>query len=508
MISQERLAAKSQELHKIADELVALALDGAEQKTPIHEVESQAFKTLLRAGYATVQLLVDLQGDGDVGEERQLPDGKVVARSRELHARPYVSIFGELAIQRYVYAQREGQSIEFAAVDARLALPESKFSYLLQDWDQDLAMEEPFGQVNRTMQKILGLKQHVDSLERMNREMARDVEAFHASEQPPAAEEEGQLLVQTADGKGVPMRRPADKPAIQDHQRRRGPKPDRKKMATVGAVYSVDPFVRSPEEVVEALFRNPQEDCGRDDSKRRRPRPCHKRMRAMLNHVDAEGNEIEGRAAIFGWMSDEVAQRHAGDQQPIVCVMDGEEALWNMRDAFQEEVSLVDVLDLLHVTPRLWDAASLFYSRESRAAEEFVRERVLRILRGEVRTVIRGLRRMGAQKLAGKKRARLETICQYFAKNRERMRYDEYLASGYPIASGVIEGACRHVVKDRLERTGMNWTPSGAQAMLDLRCIYLSHTWDEFVAHRIERETQRLYPYRHALDPLPWSVAA
>lgn len=179
-----------------------------------------------------------------------------------------------------------------------------------------------------------------------------------------------------------------------------------------------------------------------------------------------------------------------------------------MRDVFQADVPMVDVLDLLHVTPRLWDAAALFYPRGSREAKKFVRERVLRILQGEVQAVVRGLRRMGTQRLSGKKRADLEKICNYFEKNRERMRYDEYLAAGYPIASGVIEGACRHIVKDRLERTGMNWVVAGAQAMLDLRCIFLCDKWDEFIAYRIEKETERLYPYRDTLEPTPWSVAA
>lgn len=506
MISNELIAAKRQELLQIVDQLLQCVSEGVEQQTPIHEVESQTFETLLKAGRATLQLLIDLQDDGDVGEEHQLPDGKTLQRSPEPHARPYVSIFGELEIERYVYAQREGQKIEFAAVDARLALPESKFSYLLQDWDQDFAMEQPFGKVKRTVEKILGLDQHVDSLERMNRQMAEHVEDFYGAQSAPPAKEEGQIFVQTADGKGIPIRRPADTPPIHDHQHQRGPKPDRKKMATIGAVYSVDPFVRTPEEVVEALFRDPREQD--EGPKRKRPRPCHKRMRGMLNHVDAEGNEIDGRPAIFGWIRDEMASRRVDDSRPAVNIMDGEPSLWSMRDVFQGDVSLVDIVDLLHVTPRLWDAASMFHPRASRAAEKFVRERVLRILQGEVQAVIRGLRRMGTQRLSGKKRVDLEKICNYFENNRQRMRYHEYLAAGYPIASGVIEGACRHVVKDRMERTGMNWVVAGAQAMLDLRCIYLCDTWDEYTAYRIEKETERLYPYRDSLQPLSCSLAA
>jgi len=505
MMTQQRLTSKREQLHQIVDELLAIVSDGVQQQTPIHEVELKTFRTLLRAGQATLQLLVDCLGDGDVGQEHQLPDGKLVKRSQQRQARPYLSIFGELEIERYVYAERDGQKVEFAAVDARLGLPESKFSYLLQDWDQTFAMEQPFGKVNMTVEKILGLKQHVDSLERMNREMAQPVETFHALQEAPAAEQEGEIFVQTADGKGVPIRRPADTPPIHDHRHQRGPKPDRKKMATVGAVYSIDPFRRTPEEVVQSLFRDPDQTR----PKSQRPRPKHRRMRAMLNHTNREGDAIDGRGAVFGWISDEMAQRHADSDKPIVCIMDGEKSLWEMRDLFQGQLGMVDVLDLLHVTPRLWDAASLFHSRDSKAAEKFVRDRVLRILQGKVGAVIRGLRRMGTtHKLSGKKLTDLNKICGYFATNRRRMRYDEYLACGYPIASGVIEGACRHVIKDRLERTGMSWVPQGAQAMLDLRCIYLTEQWEEFTALRIETETKRLYPYRETLEPLTWHVAA
>ena len=127
-------------------------------------------------------------------------------------------------------------------------------------------------------------------------------------------------------------------------------------------------------------------------------------MRALLDHVDVNGDAIDGRAAVFGWMSEQMALRHAGSDKPIVCIMDGEEALWGMRDAFQEDVPMIDILDLLHVTPRLWDAATLFHPKGSRAAENFVRERVMRILYGEVDGVVRGLRRMGTtQKLRGPK---------------------------------------------------------------------------------------------------------
>jgi hypothetical protein len=130
----------------------------------------------------------------------------------------------------------------------------------------------------------------------------------------------------------------------------------------------------------------------------------------------------------------------------------------------------------------------------------FVRQRLTQVLQGKVETVIRGFRRLAAeQKLNAAKKKVLRTICRYLHKNRHRMRYHEYLAKGYPIASGVIEGACRHLVKDRMERAGMHWTVEGAQAMLDVRSVFISGQWEAFQQHRIKRATERLYPYRQLI---------
>ena len=110
--------------------------------------------------------------------------------------------------------------------------------------------------------------------------------------------------------------------------------------------------------------------------------------------------------------------------------------------------------------------------------------------------------------LSKAKQQKIEQVCKYFHRNRDRMRYDEYLAAGFPIASGVIEGACRHVVKDRMERSGMRWTIDGAQAMLDLRSTAINDQWSAFQTHRIKTETRRLYPDRRILQQFTWQLAA
>jgi hypothetical protein len=504
IISKEAIVAKSTELQSHVDQLMELVGTTIEDRTPLHQVEEKALRVLLDMGRTTLQILFDLLGTGDVGETVERPEGGTLRRFKETHSRGYTSIFGEFQLERCVYGEREGRKIECVPLDARLVLPESKFSYLLQDWDQSIAMEEPFEKVGNVIQKILELDQHVDSLERMNRQMSESVEAFHMQQTAPSPKTEGPILVQTADGKGVPIRRPADLPAIETHQSKSGPKPGAKKMATLASVYTIEPNVRTPEEIVKSLFRQP----GEPRVKSTRPRPQHKRVRASLDHVDADGDQINGAATVFGWMADEVTARNPRGEKPIVSIMDGQDSLWNLRDLFQSDVSMVDILDILHVTPRLWEAAHLFHTAGTSKAEKFVRDRVLRILRGEVSSVTAGFSRLATtHKLSGKRLEKIQTIINYFKNNKDRMRYHEYLAAGYPIASGVIEGACRHVVKDRLERTGMTWTLAGAQAMLALRCIHLSDYWDDFTKFRVQCETERLYPYRDTLNETPWALA-
>lgn len=503
MMTQQIVISKTSKIQALVGKLLELVDQAVENQRPLHEVEKDVLSHVLDIGGEAIQLVFDKLGVGDVGETCQLPDGRTLQRSEEPKTREYQSVFGCFTLERYVYAQRKGQKAEFIPVDARLALPESKFSYLLQDFDQHLGMEQPFAQVSQTIERILGLGQHVDSLERTNRKMAEHVEKFHAQQTPPPAKEEGELLVETADGKGVPIRRAADAPPIEDHQHKSGPKPDRKKMATVASVYSVDRRPRTAEQVVESLFRRPGE---KRSSSEERSRPCHKRVRACLNHTNAEGEDISGRSAMFGWLASEVTARNP-DGKPVICIMDGEPSLWEAIDVFQTAEERLEILDLLHVTPRLWKAARLFCHGEQQVSQ-FVRERLMSLLKGNVQGVIRGLRRMATQRLGAKSRDAVETICQYFENNRDRMRYDHYLAEGYPIASGVIEGACRHVVKDRMERAGMNWGIAGAQAMLDLRSVYASDQWDDFIDSYCTSQTARVHPYRELLQQLDWCNAA
>jgi hypothetical protein len=486
-----------------ADDLFAFARQAAEQGLPAHEVEETLWKRVLLLGREALGLFFRLQGTGDVGPELTLPDGSAARRLPEAHARAYRSVFGDFALSRVCYGSREGQAITFVPLDNRLQLPESDYSYLLQRWDTALGCESAFGRVRATLLDVLGVDQPVDSLERINGHTASPVAAFRDSRPLPGAEEEGEVFVLSADGKGIPMRRGPDD-AKPKARRSKGDKANKKRMAVVGAVYSVERHPRTPEDVVAALFRDPRRLTGESVG---RPLPVGKHVWGRLSQAK-DGNLTEPIDAVFGWQQAELGKRDPKGAKEVVCVMDGQEALW---DGNRRHLGgrVVGVLDLLHVTPRLWQAAHAFHKEGSAEAAAFVRGRLLRVLRGEVKGVVAGLRRQGTlAKLSAAKVKALRRVCRYLKANEERMRYGEYLVRGYPIASGVIEGACRHYVKDRMERSGMRWTRAGAQAMLDVRSEFLNGDWDGFQAFRIRTETQRLYPHRATLDGLPWSLAA
>src|SRR5204863_6647792 len=155
-----------------------------------------------------------------------------------------------------------------------------------------------------------------------------------------------------------------------------------------------------------------------------------------------------------------------------------------------------EILDIVHVSSYVWKAAKAFHGHKEHQ-EAFAQDRLLRILRGEVTGVITGMRRMASQRnLTGQALKEVTTTCNYFENNAQRMRYDEYLEAGYPIASGVIEGACRHVIKDRMEQGGMRWTLAGAEAMLNVRSVSASSEWKTFHQWRQAEGAKRLHPHR------------
>jgi hypothetical protein len=480
IMTQEQAFLKAQT--QLAD-LIAFVRAAAVEAQRLDQVERGLFERLLQLGHSLLTAHVAAQGDGDVGDTATAPDGQTCRKLPEPHDRTYRSVFGPLTIGRVAYGSREGQRIAFVPLDAQLGLPAGEFSYLLENWAQRFCLRGAFAEARGSLAELLGLQPGVRSLEHMNRTVAEAVPAFAENRPTPPPAEEAELLVLTADGKGVPMRRPPAVGPRRHPRRKKGEKANKKQMAYVGAVYTIAAFVRTADQVVQELHAaGPPQP---------RPVPCHKHVWAEMTRVVA-GEACNGRVALFAHLAAERRRRDPSGQKPTVCLFDGEQALWE--EWLEWLGDTIGILDIFHVLERLWDAAYCFHPEGSRPAEAFVTARLRMLLEGKVSGVIGGLRQMGTKhQLKGSKARALAVVANYLENNRDFMRYDEYLAAGYPIGSGVAEGACRHLVKDRLEQTGMRWTVDGAQAMLHLRATYLNGDWDAFWEYRIQEEQKRLY---------------
>ena len=467
--------------------------NAADQEQPIHQVEEFIFREVLAMGLALLRSFLAASGDGDVGPTLTIPGERpdeppqVLPRLDEPRSRPYLSVFGEVTIERVGYGE---DRLDAAPLDARLHLPRRQYSHLLQKWLGAFVIDDAHAEAVRKLRMILGITIPVKASEDLNREQAGDVEPFQDHLPVPEPSQEGPIVVVSADCKGVPLIRSAlaaaeseeaqeTAPSSEPHHRRgKGEKANKKRMAAVGAVYTIDPFVRTTDEVVDELQRK--------TAAKRRPRPQHKRVRADL---------LLGKVTLFLWMADELCHRNPEAAKPVVFLSDGERALHDRQREYLPE-NVTCILDLLHVMQRLWKVAWCLFeeSTQKAQAERWVEDRLRMLLDGKVGSVIGGLRQtMTKRKLRGSRRKTMREVINYFDRNRGRMRYEEYLAAGYPIGSGVIEGACRHLVKDRLERAGMRWHPDGAQAMLDLRATYLNGEWEAFWDYRVEQEDDRLY---------------
>ncbi len=462
----------------------------ADRQQPIHQVEETIFRNLLVIGRWLLRAFLDMAGTGDVGPTLTIAGDSATDPDRKLprldqpRTRPYLSIFDEIDIERTCYGH---DRVEAAPLDAQLHLPQRQYSYLLQQWLGSFVVDDAHAEAIRKLGTILGLEITVRASEDLNREQASDVEVFQDHLPIPDAADEGPLLVVTADCKGVPLVRKAlppeevtdtPLPALANQRRGKGEKANKKKMAAVGAVYTIEPFVRTADDVIEEVMRK--------KARERRPSPQNKRVRAEL---------LVGKVALFLWLADEVIRRNPQGSKPVIFLSDGERALHDRQSEYLPE-NTVCILDLFHVMERLWKAAWCFFDERTQRheAHQWVEERLKRLLEGKVDAVIHGMRYQATQRgLKGQKRKTVREAAAYFERNRDRMKYDDYLKAGYPIGSGVVEGACRHLVKERMERTGMRWLPSGAQAMLDLRATYLNGDWNAFWNFHVTQEDQRLY---------------
>jgi hypothetical protein len=243
------------------------------------------------------------------------------------------------------------------------------------------------------------------------------------------------------------------------------------------ATTSVNPFIRTAEQI---LANDESSNC-------KRPKPENKRVWASL---------VSEPDSVILEAFKEASHRDPNQQKYWVALVDGNKTQLSLLKKFsrKQKVKLTIVLDIIHVIEYLWKAVFAFHSDTSKEAENWVNKRLKGILQGKSSLVASGMRRSATlQKLSTQQRAAVDKCANYLLNNKAYLKYDCYLNAGFPIATGVIEGACRHLVKDRMDITGARWSLTGAEAVLRLRSLHVSGDWDEYWRFHLRQEYKRNY---------------
>jgi hypothetical protein len=262
-----------------------------------------------------------------------------------------------------------------------------------------------------------------------------------------------------------------------------GEKPNRKRMATLVCVYDAEPSPRRPHDVIAP-------PGGRHGSRNLRPRP---KATAKWLAGSVRQDPADMIAAAF-------AQAEARDprhQRTWVILVDGAEHQLGLirAEAARRGVTIHILIDLVHVLEYLWKAAWSLHPAADPAAEDWVAVKALAILAGDsARVAAEITAETETAGLTPAQRTGADTCVRYLTGKDEYLRYDTALAAGWPIATGVIEGACRHIIGDRLGITGARWGLDGAEAVLTLRAVLSNGDFEEYWRFHLAQEHQRLYP--------------
>jgi len=463
----------------------------AQQVTADH-IERGLFKLLLAMGAKLLMLFFVMRSEACSRETHQTATGATLVYERDTK-RSYYSIFGKLPLYRpYFYQKGVGGE---SPLDAALGLGADSYSDLLREVADYLGVYNVYHKSGDILSRLLGLKLSTGAIESNIAIDAGDVESYYAQKPAPPPLEEAEILVIQADGKGVPM--VLEAPLEPQVRLGKGQKRGRKQEAMVTSIYTIAAHIRTPQAVVDSFFRPNSVTASPN-----RSRPQHKHIWATL----------AGKAAALARLAQQVASREGNHIRARVALCDGYEPLQTRITHQFPNFTLI--LDFIHADEYLWDVANVLLGEQHPHRLEWMADHTLKILSGQTQQVIASFQSMAHDKqYTPTQRAQLEKTATYFQRNLPYMAYDTYLKRGWPIASGVIEGACRHFVKDRCELSGMRWTQIGVENLFRLRAVAENGDWDEYHRFRKRQRHTRLYhqPYpeplpleMQAIDPSSW----
>jgi hypothetical protein len=427
-------------------------------------------------------------------------DGVVRTRAEKGRARPLVTRFGQVSVSRIAYRSPGRSNVH--PLDAALNLPEEKHSHGLRKLTAIEAARGSIDAAGAAITRATGVRIGKRQLEEMVRRAAAHVEAFYLSRVIRPAPD-GHPLVLTFDGKGIVMLPEALRPATAKAAAAAegklatrlspGEKHGRKRMAELACVYDAVPVPRGPEDIISTPAqkrrkkKKAQAGKAKGKGKPREPQARGKWLTASVT---------DDIPAVIAAAFDEAERRDLQHKREWVILIDGNNTQIEAvtAEAASRGITVTIVIDFIHVLEYLWKAAWSFYDKGEPAAEEWVADQARKILHGKARQVAAGIRRRATTYgYSPAERAGADECARYLDNKKDHLDYATALKKGWPVATGVIEGACRHIVKDRMDITGARWGLEGAEAILRLRALIASGDFDAYWRFHLRREHERIH---------------
>jgi hypothetical protein len=461
------------------------------------ELQRRLFQDRLDASAAAEERRHDVAGE----------DGVVRTRAERGRARPLMTRFGQVSVSRIAYRSPGRPNVHPA--DAALNLPEEKHSHGLRRLTAVEAARGSMEDAQAAVTRATGVRIGKRQLEDMARRAAAHAEAFYLQRVIEPAPE-GWPLILTFDGKGIVMLpgalRPATAKAAASAEGKLatrlspGEKNGRKRMCEVAGVYDAAPAPRAPEEIISTPAQKRKKKKAQAGKRKGKGKPREPQARNKWLTASVTDDIPAVIAAAF----DEAERRDPGHQREWVVLIDGNNTQIEAAaaEAARRGVTITIIIDFIHVLEYCWKAAWSFFDKGERAAEEWVADQARKILHGNARQVAAGIRRRAtAYGYAGPERTGADEAARYLENKQQYLDYATALAKGWPIATGIIEGACRYLVKDRMDITGARWGLEGAEAILKLRALIANGDFDAYWRFHLRREHERIHhaKYRDGL---------
>ncbi len=421
-------------------------------------------------------------------------EGVLRGRVETGHVRALETVFGTVTVQRLAYRAPGVGNLHPA--DAALNLPIERHSHGLRKL---AALEAPRGSFDDAVGAICrqtGQRLGKRQVEELAGLAAMDFEDFYAARRPASAKP-GDLLVISADGKGIVMRPDALRTRAPARPRA-GPRPRlsgadhlyRKRMAEIGAVYDATPAPRTPADILTSAAPEGYQPA---------PGPAARNKWLCASVVTTP-------AAVIKRVFEEADRRDPKHRRTWVALVDGaNHQIERIKlEARKRELKLTIVVDFVHVLQYLWEAAGCLLADSDQTAEQWVHRQAIRVLQGHARKVAGTIRRQATNaRLERDHRKPADQAANYLTNKAPYLDYPTALRNGWPIATGIVEGACRHLVKDRMDITGARWGLAGAEAILKLRALKANGDFEQYWRYHLNQERHHVHQARYANHTIP-----